>query len=192
MLGHGSIAGMDNRWGKLPYSILTTEAAEALSLADATYSMVNRTYRYAPTSSITFPFGYGLSYTTFALTGASPTAICSYAGQWQCNLTVTNTGDRVGDAIVTAFFVPITATAGQSSRRLQRQLWGFERITLDPAANTTISFILAREDLALVSDQGERVISLGIVELQFSLGDRYPAETHLDVRTNVTIPSEPN
>ena len=62
-----AIFGIENRWGRLPYSILRTAAAESFKLADANYSMANRTYRYAPAGSARFDFGHGLSYTDFSI-----------------------------------------------------------------------------------------------------------------------------
>ena len=41
-----AVFGLENRWGRLPYSVLTTAAAWSYPLADPTYSMHNRTYRY--------------------------------------------------------------------------------------------------------------------------------------------------
>ena len=70
--------------------------------------MVNRTYRYAPEKAIAFPFGYGLSYTTFKLTTPENVAACASnvlsSEQWICQLLVQNTGGIRGDAVVTAYF----------------------------------------------------------------------------------------
>jgi hypothetical protein len=173
------IFGIDNRWGRLPYDILTTATAESYDITD--YSMHNRSYRYLPqsTATVSWPFGYGLSLTNFSLAlAATPErkngAICVRA---------TNTGPQAGDVVITAFFTPITASAGPSSERLVKQLWAFRRLALEPGARADVWFAVTPEDLKLVDEAGARVAAPGGYELSFSVGDGGGGDVKLEYQS---------
>lgn len=87
-----AIFGIDNRWGRLPYSILKASVASSFDLADATYSMANRTYRYAPPGSALFEFGHGLSYTSFSIEWMSTTGCGSSSNACSITVAVSNSG----------------------------------------------------------------------------------------------------
>lgn len=71
-----------------------------------------------------YPFGYGLSYTTFSYSPATVTAMAD--GGAKVSLDVTNTGDRSGDEVVQVYVHPLTAETVQPLKRLA----GFSRISL--------------------------------------------------------------
>lgn len=111
---------------------------------------------------VAFPFGHGLSYTSFAYSdleleedGAGITA----------HLTVTNTGDRAGREVV-QFYV---AKPDSAVSRAPRELKGFTGVTLEPGRSERVSVLLSREDLAYwevradrwVVEGGEYVVSAG-------------------------------
>ena len=89
---------------------------------------------------VTFPFGHGLSYTTFDVTGLELTA--SEEGI-TASVTVTNTGDRSGREVV-QFYVGVPGSAEQ---RPLRELKGFAGVTLEPGASRQVSALLRRADL---------------------------------------------
>jgi beta-glucosidase len=90
-----------------------------------------------------YPFGYGLSYTTFSVDHLSVTPTAQTSGDIEVSADVTNTGKRAGDAVVQLY---IHQRAGSASRPV-RQLKGFERTTLQPGAKQTLHFTLGKDEL---------------------------------------------
>ena len=89
-----------------------------------------------------FPFGYGLSYTTFSY---SPLTLSSNSmtkgGNITATVTVTNTGSREGAEVVQLY---IRDKVGSIARPVQ-ELKGFERISLKPGESRTVTFAINAE-----------------------------------------------
>jgi beta-glucosidase len=90
-----------------------------------------------------YPFGYGLTYTTFAFDNLKVTLTSKVGGPIEVSVEVANTGSRAGDTVAQLY---IHQRAGSASRPV-RQLKGFERLSLDPGAKRTIHFKLSKEEL---------------------------------------------
>jgi len=90
-----------------------------------------------------YPFGYGLSYTTFGFDNLNLTTTARADGTIEVSADVTNTGSLAGDAVVQLY---IHQRAGSASRPV-RQLKGFERIALEPGAKHTVHFTLGKDEL---------------------------------------------
>jgi beta-glucosidase len=90
-----------------------------------------------------YPFGFGLSYTSFSFTNLSVTPAAKVAGKIEVSVDVANTGGRAG---VTVAQLYIHQRAGSASRPV-RQLKGFERVALDPGAKRTVHFTLSGKEL---------------------------------------------
>jgi beta-glucosidase len=90
-----------------------------------------------------YPFGYGLSYTTFSFANLKTTPTARIGNAIEVSADVTNTGSRAGDAVVQLY---IHQRAGSASRPV-RQLKGFERLTLQPGARHTVHFTLGKDEL---------------------------------------------
>jgi beta-glucosidase len=99
-------------------------------------------YRWYATRGITplFPFGYGLSYTSFKF---SRLAVQPGRGGYRVSVDVTNTGKRTG-ADVAQLYVGDPAATGEPAEQLK----GFQRVTLRPGATTRVSFTLDRQAFA--------------------------------------------
>ncbi|HWG60413.1 MAG TPA: glycoside hydrolase family 3 C-terminal domain-containing protein [Streptosporangiaceae bacterium] len=108
---------------------------------------VNVGYRWYQAKNITplFPFGYGLSYTTFALSNLAVSGTDG-RGDATVSATVTNTGSRAG-ADVAQLYVGDPATGEPP-----KQLKGFSRVDLAPGASQTVQFTLTPHDLAYWDD----------------------------------------
>ena len=105
-----------------------------------------------------YPFGYGLSYTRFALgdLSVSPAAI-SADGTVTVSATVRNVGRRAGDEVVQLYVRDRVA----SVTRPVRSLRGFARVTLAPGQARQVTFRLGPDDLSLLDASGRRVVEPG-------------------------------
>jgi beta-glucosidase len=101
-------------------------------------------YWDSPTKPL-YPFGFGLSYTTFSITNLRISESQVKAGQAvSVAADVTNTGQVAGDEVVQLY---IHQKAGSDSRPM-RELKGFERITLQPDEAKTVTFQLGPTELS--------------------------------------------
>ena len=92
-----------------------------------------------------FPFGFGLSYTTFASSGLAATGSVSRHGTVTATFTVTNTGLRQGTDIVPVYVhQPVSPVAVPSQR-----LVGFARVPLDPGQTQTVRVSFPVSELAV-------------------------------------------
>lgn len=116
------------------------------------YSMQGRTYRYM-TAEPLYPFGYGLSYTSFSYSG-----ITLSASQVKKNTpvvaeaTVTNSGKMESEEVVQLYI-----TDPQTGDNPLYSLKGFKRIKLQPGEAARVQFTLTPELLKSISDNGEAV-----------------------------------
>jgi beta-glucosidase len=95
-----------------------------------------------------FPFGYGLSYTTFAFSGLRlRQASVTGTGDVRVSATITNTGSRPGSDVA-QLYVGDPASAGEPPRELA----GFDRVTLAPGQSAPVSFTLTPQQLSWWSD----------------------------------------
>ena len=105
-----------------------------------------------------FPFGHGLSYTTFELSGltVNQTGITASA-TLPVQVTVKNTGSRAGDEVVQVYVTDVAA----SVTRPVKQLRAFERVSLQPGESKTLSFTLGPQDLGLFDGRLRWIVEPG-------------------------------
>jgi beta-glucosidase len=105
-----------------------------------------------------FPFGYGLSYTTFKYsTPKLESATINTDGSTTVSVDVTNTGQREGDEVVQMYVRDDFASVG----RYLKMLKGFERITLKPGETKTVSFNLGFDELNILNQDMKKVVEPG-------------------------------
>jgi len=92
-----------------------------------------------------YPFGFGLSYTTFQVSGLSATSSVSSTGTVTATFTVANTGSRAGTDVVPVYVhQPVSAVVVPNQR-----LVGFTRVTLDPGQSKTVTVSFPVTELAV-------------------------------------------
>jgi beta-glucosidase len=116
-----------------------------------------------------FPFGYGLSYTTFAYSNLRITPDTINAdGTVTVGATITNTGSRAGDEVVQLYLRDVLA----SVTRPVMQLAGFARIHLAPGEQAEVSFRVAREHLRFLDADLRWVVEPGVVRVMVGASSR--------------------
>ena len=109
-----------------------------------------------------FPFGYGLSYTTFEYSNLriSPKAI-KPDGKVKVSFDVQNVGDRKGDEVVQLYIRDVVG----SVTRPVKELKGFKRVTLKPCEKRTVEFTLGPEELSFTNREMKRVVEPGTINI---------------------------
>jgi beta-glucosidase len=127
-----------------------------------TTSKYNSRYRDLPTCDPLFPFGYGLSYTTFAVSNLKlSSSTLRQHGSVIASVDVKNTGSRAGDDVVQLYIHDPVASISQPVRRLR----GFQRVTLDPGQTQTVSFRLDASDVGFYDNSGRFVVEPGTIDV---------------------------
>ena len=179
-----TLSGKNNPAGRLPVTFYTG-VSQLPPFED--YSMKGRTYRYFDGTPL-YPFGYGLSYTSFGYGGLKLPAKTIAAGKpLVVEAAVTNKGKVSGDEVVQLYLnFPNLAGAPRIALR------GFQRVHLEPGASQKVRFELQPRDLSVVSEVGEPLVPEG--EFTVSIGGGQPqtgapAVTHtFRVKGTVTLP----
>ncbi|MBV9124406.1 MAG: fibronectin type III-like domain-contianing protein, partial [Planctomycetes bacterium] len=139
--------GDDNPGGKLPYTVY--ESVRQIPPQTEYDITKGFTYLYF-TGQPLFPFGHGLSYTTFAYRHLELSAPeISAQGKTEVRLEVENTGQRSGDEVVQLY---VHAVAGRVKRPL-KELRGFQRVHLQPGEKRRLTFSLPADQLAFYDVQ---------------------------------------
>lgn len=105
-----------------------------------------------------YPFGHGLSYTTFELSNLRlSSASIPVDGSLTVSADVMNTGDVAGDEVVQLYVHDQVASVTPRVRKLR----GFERVPLQPGETKTVTFEIDKDDLSFWGQQGEFVVEPG-------------------------------
>ncbi len=139
------------------------------------YSMAGRTYRYMEKEPL-FPFGFGLSYTTFEYSNLNlSTKKVKRGKSVTVDVSVTNTGHVKTEEVVQLYITDVKA----STRTPLYSLKGFQRVSLSPGENKKIKFEITPELMKMVNDKGERVIEKG--EFKVTIGGACPGQRSVDL-----------
>lgn len=126
-----TLFGSNNPSGKLPLTFYKN-LSQLPDYED--YDMSNRTYRYFRGEPL-YPFGYGLSYTTFQYKKGK--AVCQKDGSIRLSFQLKNTGKRAGTEIAQVYIRRTEDVNGPI-----KTLRDFRRVTLQPGETQTVSFVM--------------------------------------------------
>lgn len=157
------IFGDYNPAGRMP---LTTYRSDADLPDFDNYSMSNRTYRYFKGEPL-YPFGYGLSYTSFSYGKVSCDSLVETGRNVKIKANVKNVGKRAGEEVVQCYLIHPQKTSKQVPLCA---LKGFQRIHLLPGEEKEISFLLTPEELALTQENGEWMEQAGRIKIYIGGG----------------------
>ena len=119
-----------------------------------------RTYRYF-TGEPLYPFGYGLSYTTFAYGNLKVEKSFSTRDNIKIKVDVKNNGKMNGDEVVQLYIKHVSAPVPVPLRSLE----GFKRIHLKKGEVKTVEFNLSPSSISVIDDKNKRVVLPGEIEL---------------------------
>ena len=172
------IFGKFNPAGRLP---VTFYRATSDLPAFADYLMADRTYRYN-TKPVLYPFGHGLSFTTFEYSKLTAPAKSGTSDDVKVSFTVKNTGNVDGDEVVQCYInrelpavnrasLPeVTAMSDEQATLLatpRKSLAGFARVPLKAGESKNVTFIITPQQLSLVvGKDGKREVRPGNLQIQ--------------------------
>ena len=148
-----TLSGRNNPAGRLPVTFYTG-VSQLPPFED--YSMKGRTYRYFEGTPL-YPFGYGLSYSTFSYRGLTlPTNSVRAGSPMVAEVTVTNTSHRAGDEVA-QLYLSFPSVPGAPLRALR----GFQRVHLEAGASQKLRFELQPRDMSMVTEAGDPIVAEG-------------------------------
>lgn len=169
------IFGDYNPGGRLPVTFYKSVE----DLPDFTdYKMENRTYRYFKGEPL-FPFGYGLSYTTFTYSKFRSEKAYSRGDTVKISVKVKNTGKIAGDEVVQVYLSNLSASVPVPLCSLE----GFKRVYLLPGETKTVSFSLAPDAFSVIDQNNKQVIEPG--KFMISAGGHQPRKRTTDTESGI-------
>jgi beta-glucosidase len=154
-----ALLGRINPGAKLPVSVIRNEGQIPLFYNHK--PSARRGYLFEDKAPL-FPFGHGLSYASFAISGPVLSAARVAPNEpVEVRATVTNTGSVAGDEVVQLYITRTEVSVTQPGLLLK----GFERVTLAPGESRTVRFTLRPEQLAFWNREMEEVNEPGPVEV---------------------------
>ena len=149
------LAGDENFSGKLPFTY--PKHINALHTYDYKVSehreVMDGSYNYDAVMDVQWPFGFGLSYTSFEYSDLKLESPAEFkAGDvLKVSVKVTNTGERAGKEAVLLYSSDLVASLIPDVKRLR----GFEKIALEPGESKTVTFEVPAKELAFVGADGK-------------------------------------
>ena len=161
--------------GKLSVSYPNTEINEAICY----------NYSAEKDSRIQWPFGYGLTYTTFDYSNLKVNSEASTADQSiGLSFEVKNTGEAAADEIAQIYLSP--TSDDQQIRPIQLQ--GFARVSLNPGESKTVNVKLYTEQFGFYSHEGSRVWNIRPGKFIIKVGS---SSTDIKLQEDITLKGEP-
>ena len=126
-----------------------------------------------------FPFGYGLSYTTFSYSDLKLSASeMATDGSVKATVTVTNTGERDGDEVVQLYIRDLVASISRPIKELK----GFQRIHLAKGESKEVTFDVTPDMLMFYNADMQRVVEPGDFDIMAGPDSRNVKSARLTVK----------
>ena len=154
------LAGEENFSGKLPFTYpkYTNKFAVYDYKPSENQGTMAGVYNYNAVMDVQWPFGHGLSYTTFEYSDMTVSAENFASGDvLKVTVDVTNTGEVAGKESVLLFSSDLYASSTPDVRRLR----AFDKVLLQPGETKTVTFQLPATDLAFVNYYGQWTLEKG-------------------------------
>lgn len=136
------------------------------------YEMEGRTYRYFKGEPL-YPFGYGLSYTTYVYTNLKVSESGNTLTPVTVNVDIKNTGQVDGEEVVQIYVANKTTKSVVPLTSLK----GFQRVFLKKGEQKTITFILNPKDFSVINADAQRTVEPGLFEI--AVGGSLPGKSSL-------------
>jgi len=137
----------------------------------------DRSYAFTNSQPL-FPFGYGLSYTTFGFDNLRvEPALMDAGGTTTVRVEVTNTGNREGDEIPQLYMHQRVASVTQPVKQLR----GFRRVSLRPGEKTTVEFLITPETLSILDINMRGRVEPGTFDIMVGPDSEHTATVPLQI-----------
>jgi beta-glucosidase len=157
--------------GQIPLYYNHRPTGRAIPANDRRYS------RYVDSlDSPLFPFGFGLSYTTFEYTNLRAASTPQSLGI-AVTVEVTNTGTRAGTTVAQCYLRDLVASVARPVRELK----GFERVHLEAGETKTVTFRLGPGELAFLDDKGKEVLEPGRFQIWVGADSNAELSTEFEI-----------
>jgi beta-glucosidase len=175
-----TLAGINNPAGRLPVTFY--KGVEQLPPFED-YAMNNRTYRYFSGTPL-YPFGYGLSYSTFSYSGLKLSRDHPNAGDpLTVEFDVRNSSQRPGDEVA-ELYLTFPKLEGAPLKALR----AFSRVHVEAGDSTHVMLILQPRDLSYVNEAGDRLIAPG--DYTLTVGGGQPGTSTAQVESHISMQGE--
>ncbi|MHA5052752.1 beta-xylosidase/alpha-l-arabinosidase [Streptomyces sp. SD15] len=160
----GVLSGRVNPSGRLPVSVPRDPAGQPWTYLAPPLGLRGEASNLDPTPL--FPFGHGLSYTSYAWQAPSvEDAVFPTDGETTLRLTVRNTGERAGTEVVQLY---LHDPVGKVARPVAR-LVGYARVPLEAGASAEVHFTVPADLAAYTGPDGDRIVEPGELELRLAV-----------------------
>jgi len=172
--------------GKLPYTIYPSEYTTQIKMTEMEMDVwPGRSYRYY-TGPVVYPFGYGISLTSFRLENMSCPSHYTFQTEkvdsksLVYSVKVVNTGDRTGDEVVFAYMIP--KNLRRQPTKLVKRLFSYERVHLESGHSQIVTFLISSSTFRIVEHSTGNIISTpGDFEIDITNGVDHHILSHVTV-----------
>lgn len=138
------------------------------------YNMAGRTYRFSTIEPL-FPFGFGLSYTSFSYSNLKARRTIRIGQENKVSIKLSNAGKVTATEIVQLYLSDLEASVPVPIQ----QLIGFKRVQLKPGQKKTVNFTVTPEAMMLFNDEGKQKLEPG--KFRLTVGGCSPSERGISI-----------